>query len=103
LLSVLKTELRGHVEVVQDENDDLSVIDDVSQVSEFVDLYRVTPSIYMAKKSNFHVFNNIFVDVGIEKLNVVLSSSGHRLILNKEVFILLLLCKLLILCCANNF
>jgi hypothetical protein len=79
----LKTKLRGNVEVVQDENDDSNVRDDVSQVSEFVDLYRVTPSIYMEKKSNFHVLNNIFVDVDVEELNVVLSSSGHRLILNK--------------------
>ena len=38
-LSVLKTKLRGHVELVQDENEDTSVRDEVFQVSELVELY----------------------------------------------------------------
>jgi hypothetical protein len=44
-LSVLKTKLRGRVELVQDENEDTSVRDEVFQVSELVEPYRVAPSI----------------------------------------------------------
>jgi hypothetical protein len=44
-LSVLKTKLKGRVELVQDENKDTSVRDEVFQVSELVELYRVAPSI----------------------------------------------------------
>jgi hypothetical protein len=44
-LSILKTKPRGHVEVVQDENKDKSVIDEVFQASELVEPYRVAPSI----------------------------------------------------------
>jgi hypothetical protein len=43
-LSILKTKPRGRVEVVQDENEDTSVIDEVFQASELVEPYRVTPS-----------------------------------------------------------
>jgi hypothetical protein len=38
-LSVLKTKPRGRVEVVQDENEDTSVIDEVFQASELVEPY----------------------------------------------------------------
>jgi len=41
----LKNKLRGRVEVVQDENEDTSLIDEVFQVSELVKQYRVAPSI----------------------------------------------------------
>ena len=41
----LKKKLRGRVEVVQDEIEDTSVIDEVFQVSELVKQYRVAPSI----------------------------------------------------------
>jgi len=44
-LSILKTKPRGRVEVVQDENEDTSVIDEVFQASELVEPYRVAPSI----------------------------------------------------------
>jgi hypothetical protein len=44
-LLVLKTKPRGHVEIVQDENEDTSVWDEVFQVSELVESYRVAPSI----------------------------------------------------------
>ena len=40
-LSVLETKLRGHVELVQDENEDTSMRDEVFQVSEVVEPYRV--------------------------------------------------------------
>jgi hypothetical protein len=75
-LSVLKTKPRGRVEVVQDENEDTSVIDEVFQASELVEPYRVAPSIDLEENLNFHVFDDNLVDVDVEELNVVLSSSG---------------------------
>ena len=75
-LSVLKTILRDRVEVVQDENDDSNVEDDVIQVSELVEPYRVAPSIDLEENLIFHILYNIFFDVDVEELNVVLSSNG---------------------------
>jgi len=46
----------GLVEVVQDENKDTSVRDEVFQVSELVEPYRVAPSINLKENSNFRVF-----------------------------------------------
>ena len=74
-LSILKTKPRGRVEVVQDENEDTSVIDEVFQASELVEPYRVAPSIDLEEYLNFHVFNDSLVDVDAEELNFVLSSS----------------------------
>jgi len=42
-----------------------------------VESYRVSPSIDLEENSKFHVFDNIFIDVDTEKLNVVLRSSGQ--------------------------
>jgi len=77
-LSVLKTKPKGHVEVVQDENEDTSVIDEVFQASELVEPYRVAPSIDLEENLNFHVFNNCLVDVDVEELNVILSSTSWK-------------------------
>jgi hypothetical protein len=52
------------------------VIDEVFQVSELVEPYRVAHSIDLEENLNFHVFDDSLVDVGAEELNVVLSSSG---------------------------
>jgi hypothetical protein len=52
------------------------VRDEVFQVSELVESYQVAPSIDLEENLNFHVFNDSLVDVDIEKLNVVLNSSG---------------------------
>jgi hypothetical protein len=68
---------RGRVEVVQDENEDTSVRDEVFQASDLVEPYRVAPSIDLEKNSNFRVFDDSFVDVDAEELNVILSSSGQ--------------------------
>jgi len=65
----------GRVEVVQDENDDSNFGDDVFQVNELVEPYRVAPSIDLEENSNFHVFDNIFVNGDVGELNVVLSFS----------------------------
>jgi len=74
-LSILKTKLRGRVEVVQDENEDTSVRDEVFQVSELVEPYWVAPSIDLEENLNFHVFDDSLIDVDTEELNVVLRSS----------------------------
>jgi hypothetical protein len=76
-LSVLKTKPKGRVELVLDENEDTSVRDEVFQVSELVEPYRVAPSIDLEENSNFHVFDDSLVDVNAKELNVVLSSSGQ--------------------------
>jgi hypothetical protein len=57
-LFVLKTKPRGRVEVVQDENEDTSVLDEVFQASELVEPYGVTPSINFEENSNFRVFDD---------------------------------------------
>jgi hypothetical protein len=53
------------------------VRDEVFQVSELVEPYRVALSIDLEEKSNFRVFDDSFVDIDAEELNVVLSSSGQ--------------------------
>jgi hypothetical protein len=53
------------------------VRDEVFQVRELVEPYRVAPSINSEENSNFHVFDDSLVDVDTKELNVVLSSSGQ--------------------------
>ena len=77
-LSILKTKPRGHVEVVQDENEDTNVIDEVFEASKLVEPYQVAPSIDLEENLNFCVFNNSLFDVDAEELNVVLSYSGLK-------------------------
>jgi hypothetical protein len=52
------------------------VRDDVFQVSELVEPYRVAHSIDLEENSNFHVFDDNLVDVNAGELNVILSFSG---------------------------
>ena len=49
--------------------------DEVFQVSELVEPYRVASSIDLEENSNFRVFDESLVDVDTKELNVVLSSS----------------------------
>ena len=79
-LSVLKTKPKGRVEVVQDENEDTSVIDEVFQASELV----VAPSIDLEENLNFRVFNDSLVDVDAEELNAILSSTSAVQNVDKE-------------------
>jgi len=76
-LSVLKTKPRDRVEVVQDENEHTNMRDEVFQVNELVEPYRVAPSIELEENSNFQVFDDSLVDVDADELNVFLSSSGQ--------------------------
>ena len=52
------------------------MIDEVFQASEVIEPYRVAPSIDLEENLNFRVFDDSFVDVDTEELNVVLISSG---------------------------
>jgi hypothetical protein len=76
-LSVVKTRPRSHVEVVQDVNNEVITGDDVFQIDELVDVYRVAPSTNLEENLNFHVAENIFIDVDFEELNDVLKASRH--------------------------
>ena len=67
------TKSRGRVEVVQDRNDELTVGDDVFQLDELVDPYRVASSNDLEENSNFCITDNIFVDIDTEELNDDLS------------------------------
>jgi len=53
--------------------------DNVFQLGELVDPYRVAPSIELEENLNFCVLESIFVDVDVdaEELNVVFSSNGY--------------------------
>jgi hypothetical protein len=55
--------------------------DDVFQVYELVEPYRVASSIYLEKNSNFHIFDNSLVDVDVDvdakEFVVILISSGQ--------------------------
>jgi hypothetical protein len=73
----MKTKLRGYVEVIQDDNDELTMGDDIFQLGELVYPYRVALSNNLEKNLNFHIVKNIFVDVDIEVLNNILRSSKH--------------------------
>jgi hypothetical protein len=42
-----------------------------------VEPYRVAPSIDLEENSNFRIFDDSLIDVDVEELNVVLSSSGQ--------------------------
>jgi hypothetical protein len=53
------------------------VRDEVFQVSELVEPYRVAPSIDLEENSNLRVFDDSLVNVDAEELNVVLSFSGQ--------------------------
>jgi hypothetical protein len=73
----VKTKPKGRVQVVQDDNDELTVGDDVFQLGELVDLYRVAPSNELQENSNFCIAENIFADVNVEELNDILNSGGY--------------------------
>ena len=72
---VLKTKSKGRVEVVQDENDYSNMGDDVFQVSELVEPYRVDPSIDL--KENLNLLNLHIIIVCI----LLLIIQCHKLIL----------------------
>jgi len=65
----VKTKLRGHVEVVHNGTDELTVRDEIFQLDELVNPYRVASSNDIEENLNFSIAKNIFVDVDTKKLN----------------------------------
>jgi hypothetical protein len=53
------------------------VQNEIFQVNELVEPYRVAHSIDLEENSNFCVFDDSLVDIDAEELNVVLSSIGQ--------------------------
>jgi len=72
----VKTKPKSHVQVVEDE-----VIggDDVFQMDELVDAYRVALFVEL-ENLDFYVIKNTYidVDVDVDELNIILSISIHR-------------------------
>lgn len=54
-----------------------TVGNDIIQLGELINLYRVASSNDLEENLNFHIAKNIFIDVDTEKLNNILSSSKY--------------------------
>ena len=65
----MKTKLRGHVEVVHNGTGELTVRDEIFQLGELVNPYRVASFNDLEENLNFSIANNIFVDVDTKELN----------------------------------
>jgi len=78
-LSVVKTKSRNHVQDVQDGNDEVTMGNDIFQLDELVNAYRVTLYTDLEKNSNFNVNENTYndADVDIDELNDVLRTNRH--------------------------
>jgi len=59
----VKSKSRGRIQVVQDDNDEVTAIDNVLQLDELVNPYQIAPSIDLEENLNFHVTEKTFVDV----------------------------------------
>jgi Na+-transporting NADH:ubiquinone oxidoreductase subunit NqrF len=69
----VKTKPRDRVQVVKEDNDELNVVDDVFQIDELVDTYRVAPSTNLEENLDFRLTENIFIDVDDQELNDILN------------------------------
>ena len=67
----------SHVQVVNDGNDEATEGEYVFQLDELVDLYGVASSTEFKENSNFYIIKNTYVYVDFDKLNDLLSISGH--------------------------
>ena len=74
---ILKSKLSTRVkaEVIEDDNNEVSKWDDVCQIDDIVNLYRVAPSTKL-ENINFHVIENTYIDV--DEWNDILSISRHN-------------------------
>jgi len=79
------------------------VRDEVFQVSELVEPYRVAPSIDLEENSNFHVFDDSLIDVDVEEFTVVFSSSGQANVDEMMIFILKITIKLITIQLTMNY
>jgi hypothetical protein len=69
----VKTKPRDRVPVVQEDNNELNVVDDVFQIDELVDAYRIVPSTNLEENLDFRLTENIFIDVDDQELNDILN------------------------------
>ena len=69
----MKTKPRDRVQVVQEDNDELNMVDDVFQIDELVDAYRVAPSTNLEENLDFRLTENFFIDVDDQELNDILN------------------------------
>jgi hypothetical protein len=69
----VKTKPRDRVQVVQEDNNELNVVDDVFQIDELVDAYRIVPSTNLEENLDFRLTENIFIDVDDQELNDILN------------------------------
>ena len=69
----MKTKPRDRVQVVQEDNNELNVVDDVFQIDELVDAYRIVPSTNLEENLDFRLTENIFIDVDDQELNDILN------------------------------
>jgi hypothetical protein len=61
----VKTKPKSHFKVVKDGNDKVTMRDDVFQLDELIDPYRVALSIELGENSNFHIAKHTYIDVGM--------------------------------------
>jgi len=70
-LFVMKTKLSSHVQVVKDDNDEVTKRED--QLDELINSYRIGSSTKLEEDLNFHVTKNTYVCVDLNELNDTLS------------------------------
>jgi hypothetical protein len=73
----VKTKLRSHVQVIKDGNDKVTERENVFQLDELVDSYRVISFTKLEENLNFYIAENTYVHVGISYLNHILCTSRH--------------------------
>jgi hypothetical protein len=76
-LSVVKTKLKGHVQVVWDGKDKVTAKDDIFRLDELVDPCWVAPSTNLEENLIFYVAKNIFVVNDADELNNILRTNGY--------------------------
>jgi hypothetical protein len=67
----MKTKLSSHVQVVKDDNDEVTKRED--QLDELINSYRIGSSTKLEEDLNFHVTKNTYVCVDLNELNDTLS------------------------------
>ena len=75
----MKTNLKGHIQVVYNDNDNdkVNTGDDAFQLDELFAAHQVASSTDLKENLNFHVTNNIFIDVNTIELNDILRLYEH--------------------------
>jgi hypothetical protein len=70
----VKTKSRSHVQIVKDSNEEVTERENVFQLNELVDSYRVISSTKLEENLNFYVAENTYVHIG-DYLNHILCTS----------------------------